>query len=174
MLNVNTDAAQKRANDLLAGEINGRLSRELDNFLSSVKIQIQRAIEEAISGQLVPQIRSSLRNIKESVGINSHFREEPEPRSEDNQPRDRNTQHNNFNAGSTRTLGNSNHRTSHYNATFPEKENTKSFSIFFVPSWRKVTFQSYRALKAPFGYHETVFKAHHKNVLRIFKKFSES
>ena len=44
----------------LSSELNSRLSRELDEMMSSVKTQIQRAISDAISGQMFPQIQSVL------------------------------------------------------------------------------------------------------------------
>ena len=100
--------------DFLSGEMNNRISRELDNFMGTVNSQIQRAVEEAITSQILPQIRSSLRNIEETVGINNHVHEEPEPRSEDLRPRDQNVINNNFNNGSSCTLDRSTHGASHY------------------------------------------------------------
>ena len=44
----------------LSCELNSRLSRELDDMMSSVNTQIQRAISDAISGQILPQIQSVL------------------------------------------------------------------------------------------------------------------
>ena len=44
----------------LSGELNSRLSREMDEMMSSVNTQIQRAISDAISGQILPQIQSVL------------------------------------------------------------------------------------------------------------------
>ena len=40
----------------LSSELNSRLSRELDEMMSSVNTQIQRAISDAISSQTLPQI----------------------------------------------------------------------------------------------------------------------
>ena len=44
----------------LSSELNSRLSREFDDMMSSVNTQIQRAISDAISGQILPQIQSAL------------------------------------------------------------------------------------------------------------------
>ena len=44
----------------LSSELNSRLSIELDEMMSSVNTQIQRAISNAISGQILPQIQSVL------------------------------------------------------------------------------------------------------------------
>ena len=44
----------------LSSELNSRLSRELDDMMISVNTQIQRAIKDAISGQILPQIQSVL------------------------------------------------------------------------------------------------------------------
>ena len=44
----------------LSSELNSRLSRELDDMMCSVNFQIQRAINDAISNQILPQIQSAL------------------------------------------------------------------------------------------------------------------
>ena len=44
----------------LSSELNSRRSRELDEMMSSVNTQIQRAISDAISSQILPQIQSAL------------------------------------------------------------------------------------------------------------------
>ena len=44
----------------LSSELNSRLSRELDEMMSRVNIQIQMAISEAISSQILPQIQIAL------------------------------------------------------------------------------------------------------------------
>ena len=44
----------------LSSELNSRLSRELDDMMCSVNSQIQRAISDAISNQVLPQIQSAL------------------------------------------------------------------------------------------------------------------
>ena len=44
----------------LTSELNSRLSRELDDMMCSVNSQIQRAISDAISNQVLPQIQSAL------------------------------------------------------------------------------------------------------------------
>ena len=42
----------------LSGELNSRLSREIDEMMSSVNVQIQMAISDAISNHFVPQIQN--------------------------------------------------------------------------------------------------------------------
>ena len=44
----------------LSSDLNSRLSRELDDMMCSVNSQIQRAISDAISNQIMPQIQSAL------------------------------------------------------------------------------------------------------------------
>ena len=44
----------------LSSELNSRLSRELDEMMGSVNTQIQRAISDAISNQILPQIQTAL------------------------------------------------------------------------------------------------------------------
>ena len=45
----------------LSGELNSRLSREMDDMMNSVNIQIQSAISDAISNQILPQIQNALK-----------------------------------------------------------------------------------------------------------------
>ena len=45
----------------LSGELNLRISREMDEVMNSVSVQIQRAINDAISNQVLPQIQNALR-----------------------------------------------------------------------------------------------------------------
>ena len=47
-------------NNKLSSELNSRLSRELDDMMCSVNSQIQKAISDAISNQVLPQIQSAL------------------------------------------------------------------------------------------------------------------
>ena len=42
----------------LSSELNSRFSREMDEMMNSVNVQIQRAISEAISTQVLPQIQN--------------------------------------------------------------------------------------------------------------------
>ena len=42
----------------LSSEINSRISREKDEMMSSVNVQIQRAISDGISTQVLPQIQN--------------------------------------------------------------------------------------------------------------------
>ena len=42
----------------LSSELNSRISREMDEMLISVSVQIQRAISDAISTQVLPQIQN--------------------------------------------------------------------------------------------------------------------
>ena len=44
----------------LSSELNSRISREVDEMMNSVSVQIQRAISEAISNQVLPQIQNAL------------------------------------------------------------------------------------------------------------------
>ena len=44
----------------LSCELNSRLSRELEEMMGSVNTQIQRAISDAISNQILPQIQTAL------------------------------------------------------------------------------------------------------------------
>ena len=52
----NSSAKIKR----LSSELNSRLSRELDETMSSLKTQIQRANTDAISSQILPHIQNAL------------------------------------------------------------------------------------------------------------------
>ena len=45
----------------LLGELNLRISREMDEMINSVSVQIQRAINDAISSQVSPQIQKALK-----------------------------------------------------------------------------------------------------------------
>ena len=42
----------------LSSELNSRISREMDEMMNSVSVQIQRAINDAISSQVLPQIQN--------------------------------------------------------------------------------------------------------------------
>ena len=42
----------------LSSELNSRISRDMDEMMNSVSVQIQRAINEAISSQILPQIQN--------------------------------------------------------------------------------------------------------------------
>ena len=44
----------------LSSELNSRISREKDEMMNSVSVQIQRAINDAISSQVLPQIQNVL------------------------------------------------------------------------------------------------------------------
>ena len=44
----------------LSSELNSRLSRELDEMMSSFNTQIQRAISDPISNQMLPQVETAL------------------------------------------------------------------------------------------------------------------
>ena len=64
---VNADCGQNSASgnfsaeiNRLSSELNSRLSRELDEIMGSDNTQIQRAISDAISNQILPQIRTAL------------------------------------------------------------------------------------------------------------------
>ena len=42
----------------LSSELNSRISREMDEMMNSISVQIQRAISDAISTQVLPQIQN--------------------------------------------------------------------------------------------------------------------
>ena len=44
----------------LSSELNSRISREMDEMMNSVSVQIQRAISDAISTQVLPQIQIAI------------------------------------------------------------------------------------------------------------------
>ena len=44
----------------LSSELNSRISREMDEMMNSVSVQMQRAINDAISNQLLPQIQNTI------------------------------------------------------------------------------------------------------------------
>ena len=44
----------------LSGELNQRITQEMNDLMRSVSSQIQRAISEAINGQVLPQIQATL------------------------------------------------------------------------------------------------------------------
>ena len=46
----------------LSSELNSRLSREMDEMISSVDMQIQRAISDAARNQILPQIHNASRS----------------------------------------------------------------------------------------------------------------
>ena len=45
----------------LSSELNSRISREMDEMMNSVSVQIQRAINDAISSQVLPQIQKDFK-----------------------------------------------------------------------------------------------------------------
>ena len=66
-LGVNADYGQNSESgnssaeiNKLSSELKSRLSRELDEMMGSVNTQIQRAISDAISNQILPQIQTAL------------------------------------------------------------------------------------------------------------------
>ena len=66
-LGANADYGQNSASgnssaeiNRLSSELNSRLSRELDEMMGSVNTEIQRAISDAISNQILPQIQTAL------------------------------------------------------------------------------------------------------------------
>ena len=54
---ANTSAEINR----LSSELNSRISREMDETMNSVSVQIQRAINDAISNQVLPQIQNAIK-----------------------------------------------------------------------------------------------------------------
>ena len=68
----------------LSSELNSRISREMDEMMNSVNVQIQRAISDAISTQVLPQIQNVImagsgHGIRKGWDIPS---ERPEPNPE--------------------------------------------------------------------------------------------
>ena len=56
-----TGASSSAEFNRLSGELNSRISREMDEMINSVSVQIQRAISDAISNQVLPQIQNALK-----------------------------------------------------------------------------------------------------------------
>ena len=58
-LDLNSVTANSSAEiNRLSSELNSRISREMDEMMNSVNVQIQRAINDAISNQVLPQIQN--------------------------------------------------------------------------------------------------------------------
>ena len=55
-----TTANSSAENNILSSELNSRISREMDEMMDSVSVQIQRAINYAISNQVLPQIWNAI------------------------------------------------------------------------------------------------------------------
>ena len=102
--------------EILSREMNHLISREFDDFRSSVNTQLQGTIEEAISGQVLSLMKSTLRNIIGTIDATSETVEEPEQKSEGTRNRDQNTL-NNSNNGSFLALDKENQGQSHYMVT---------------------------------------------------------
>ena len=56
------DADSSSEFNRLSGDLNQRIIREVSHFMSTVSSQIQRAINEAISDQILPQIQVTLKS----------------------------------------------------------------------------------------------------------------
>ena len=69
----------------MSSELNSRLSREIDEMMNSVNTQIQRAINDAISNQILPQIQNVLKAGSRHVTQNrwNVLAERPEVNPED-------------------------------------------------------------------------------------------
>ena len=52
------DVSSQAEINKLSSELNSRISREMDEMMNSVCVQIQRAINDAISNQVLPQIQN--------------------------------------------------------------------------------------------------------------------
>ena len=52
------DVSSQAEINKLFSELNSRISREMDEMMNSVSVQIQRAINDAISNQVLPQIQN--------------------------------------------------------------------------------------------------------------------
>ena len=55
-----TSANSSPENNRLSSELNSLISREMDEMMKSVSVQIQRAINDAINSQVLPQIQNAL------------------------------------------------------------------------------------------------------------------
>ena len=64
--------------DTLSLELNDRISTETGSFYGNVNIQIQRAVEEAICNQVLPQVQNVLRD-GDASGPRDRERPEPSP-----------------------------------------------------------------------------------------------
>ena len=56
---ISTGASSSAEFNLLSGELNLRISREMDEMMNSVSVQIQRAFNDAICNQILPQIQNA-------------------------------------------------------------------------------------------------------------------
>ena len=52
------DVSSQAEINKLSSELNSRISREMDEMMNSVSVQIQRAINDAISNKVLPQIQN--------------------------------------------------------------------------------------------------------------------
>ena len=52
------DVSSQAEINKLSSELNSRISREMDEMMNSVSVQIQRATNDAISNQVLPQIQN--------------------------------------------------------------------------------------------------------------------
>ena len=60
-LGQNSTSANSSAEiNKLSFELNSMISREMDEVINSVRVQIQRAINDAISNQVLPQIENTI------------------------------------------------------------------------------------------------------------------
>ena len=58
----NSDTANSTAEiNRLSSELNSRISREMDEMMNLVSVQVQRAINDAISNQVLPQIQNVIK-----------------------------------------------------------------------------------------------------------------
>ena len=67
-LGVNAEFGQNSASanssaeiNRLSSGLNSRISREMDEMMNSVSVQVQRTINDAISSQVLPQIQNAIR-----------------------------------------------------------------------------------------------------------------
>ena len=56
-----TEASSSAEFNKLSGEPNLRISREMDEMMNSVSVQIPRAINDVISNQILPQIQNAFK-----------------------------------------------------------------------------------------------------------------
>ena len=64
--------------EIITDEVDYRISRDIFGLMSSLNTQIQRAINEVIIGQVIPQIKSVVRDIQRESQNRENAPEEPE------------------------------------------------------------------------------------------------
>ena len=57
---ISTSANSSAEINRFSSELNSRISREMDEMMNSVSVQIHRAINDAINSQVLPQIQNAI------------------------------------------------------------------------------------------------------------------